>query len=180
MTTSHKHWRRMSLGAKLTLSNFLLVAAVLTVFVMAISYSVSRTLEARATTEVNEKTRMLTDLIEGADKDLRVRTGALAQSFQSSLKGTFELDAHPIDIKGLATPTLKLDKKPLNLDFQAVDRFTEMTGAVATVSTNEVTVRELAPATPTTPPPSCCASRYVSVPSVVLRWKQTTPFELAT
>ena len=133
MITSLFNWRRMSLGAKLTLSNFLLVAAVLAVFVLAISYSVSQTIETRATTEVNEKTRMLTDLIDGSDKDLRVRTSALAKSFQSSLKGTFELDAALIDIKGRATPTLKLDKKTLNLDFQAVDRFTEMTGAVATV-----------------------------------------------
>ena len=133
MITSTFNWRRMSLGAKLSFSNFLLVALVLTVFVLAISYSVSRTIEVRATTEVNEKTRMLTDLIDSTDKDLRTRTGALAKSFQASLKGTFELEAAPIDIKGLATPTLKLDKKTLNLDFQAVDRFTEMTGAVATV-----------------------------------------------
>lgn len=106
----------------------------LTVFVLAISYSVSNTIEARATSEVNDKTKMLTDLVEGSDKDLRIRTGALAKSFQTSLKGTFELDtAAAIDIKGRVTPTLKLDKKTLNLDFQGVDRFTEMTGAVATV-----------------------------------------------
>lgn len=59
----------------------------------------------RVTVEVNQKTRMLTDLIEGSDKDLRVPTGALVNSFQSSLKSTFELDATPFDIKGLTTPT---------------------------------------------------------------------------
>jgi len=133
MFTFPLNWRRMSLGAKLTLSNFLLVATVLTLFVLAISYSVSNTIEARATTELNDKTKILTDLIESSDKDLRIRTASLAKAFQTSFKGTFELDAATLDIKGRATPVLKLDKKIVNLDFGAVDRFTEMTGAVATV-----------------------------------------------
>ena len=126
-------WQRTSLGTKLALSNFALVAVVLTVCVLGIGYSVSQTIENRATAEVGDKTKLLTDLIEGSDKDLRIRTATLAKAFQSSLKGTFELETTTIDIKGQATPTLKLDKKTLNLDSPVVDRFTEMSNAVATV-----------------------------------------------
>ncbi|MFZ4624903.1 MAG: Cache 3/Cache 2 fusion domain-containing protein [Rhodoferax sp.] len=124
---------RLGLGAKLALSNFLLVATVLTLCVVAIGYSVSQSIEGRATAEVSDKTGMLTRLIEGTDRDLRDRTAALAKAFQASLKGSFELLPSPIDIKGRASPTLKLDGKVLNLDFSGVDRFTDMTGAVATV-----------------------------------------------
>jgi methyl-accepting chemotaxis protein len=123
----------MGLGAKLAVSNFLLVATVLTVCVVAIGYSISQTIEGRAIAEVSDKTKMLTNLIEGTDRDLRVRTAALAKAFQGNLKGTFELFAATIDSKAQATPTLKLDGKTVNLDFTVVDRFTEMTGAVATV-----------------------------------------------
>ena len=127
------NWRSMGLGAKLALSNFLLVATVLTVGVLAIGYSVSQTIEGRAVAEVSDKTRMLTNLIEGTDRDLRVRTNGLAKSFEGTIKGTFEVLPATIDINGRASPTLKLDGKVINLDFALVDRFTNMTGAVATV-----------------------------------------------
>jgi methyl-accepting chemotaxis protein len=126
-------WQRIGLGAKLALSNFALVALVLSLCVMAIGYSVSQTIEGRAVAEVSDKTQMLTQLIEGTDRDLRVRTSALAKAFQSNFAGTLVLLPTTIDIKGQATPTLKLDGKVVNLDFVPVDRFTSMTGAVATV-----------------------------------------------
>jgi methyl-accepting chemotaxis protein len=62
-----------------------------------------------------------------------VRTAALAQSFQSNLKGQLEVKTATIDIKGVATPEMKLDGKTLNLDLAIVDKFTATTGAVATV-----------------------------------------------
>ena len=133
MSKSPSGWQRMGLGTKLALSNFALVAGVLAVCVLGIGYSVSQTIERQVIDALGEKTKLLGGLIEGADKDLRTRTGTLAKAFQTSLPGSFELDAALIDIKGRPTPTLKLDKKTLNLDFSPVDRFTAMTGAVATV-----------------------------------------------
>ena len=127
------NFRQMGLGAKLALSNFVLVAVVLMACVLAIGYSVSNTIEGRAVAEVADKTKMLTKLIEGTDRDLRQRTGALAKAFQGTLQGSFELLPAAIDVNGRATPTLKLDGKVLNLDFAPVDSFTATTGAVATV-----------------------------------------------
>ena len=133
MTTQTSSWRHASLGIKLALSNFILVGIVFTVLIAAIAYSIASTLELRASTELSEKTKLLDNLIEASDKELRNRTAILAKGLQASLKGTFELDAATIDIQGKPTPTLKLDGKPLNLDFAVADRFTESTGAVATV-----------------------------------------------
>ena len=126
-------WRRLGLGGKLALTNFLLVALVLSACVMAIGYLLSNNIEKQATDELGAKTQLLQDLIAGTDKDLRVRTGNLAQAFEGSLNGKLELKSSTVDINGLATPELKLDGKDINLDFTRVDHFSAMTGAVATI-----------------------------------------------
>ena len=126
-------WRKLGLGAKLAFSNFLLVACVLTFCVMAIGYQLIKNVEARVGDELSAKTQLVTDLLEGSDKDLRVRTAALARAFQANLSGKIESRAATIDINGQATPELRLDGHDLNLDFPLVDRFTATTGAVATV-----------------------------------------------
>jgi len=133
MTTFSSRWRDASLGIKLALSNFLLVGIVFTVLIAAIAYAMATTMASRASAELSEKTGLLVQLIDSADQELRGRTQILAKGLQVSLKGKFELTPATIDIQGKPTPTLTLDGKPLNLDFSVADRFTESTGAVATV-----------------------------------------------
>ncbi len=126
-------WRKAGLGSKLALSNFLLVAVALLICVVAIGYGVSRTIESRAISELTAKTNILFELIDGSDKDLKIRTANLAKAFQASLKGKIELTEASILIGDKTTPVVKLDGKSVNLDFALVDRFTEATSAVATV-----------------------------------------------
>ncbi len=133
MTASTSTWRNLGLGIKLSLSSFAMTALILTAFVAAISYSVSMVIETRTSVEMTEKTKVLISLMDASDRELRARTQFLAKSFQASLKGQFTLDPTSMDIQGRAAPTLKLDGRPLNLDFSAVDGFTRATGAVATV-----------------------------------------------
>jgi len=133
MTKSAFGWGNSSLGTRLAISNFILVALVSTVLIAAISYSISNVLEAKANTELSEKTKLLVDFVDSSDKELRGRTSGLAKGFQASLSGRLELDPATVEIAGKATPTLKLDGKTLNLDFSVVDRFTVSAGAVATV-----------------------------------------------
>ena len=133
MTTTLSNSRPGSLGAKLSIGAFLLVAAMLTFLVGAISYSISNLIERNAGNEMTDKTKLLVTLIEASDKELQARTQFLAKSFQASLKGKVEIDPVTVDIKGRATPTLKIDGQPANLDFTAVDAFTQSTGAVATL-----------------------------------------------
>jgi len=78
MSGSRAKWRDLSLGTQLSLSNFLLVLVVLTALIAAITWSVSRTTEERATQEVSDKTQLLVHLIKATDDDLRLRTSALA------------------------------------------------------------------------------------------------------
>jgi methyl-accepting chemotaxis protein len=128
-----KNFRNMNLGIKLPLSIFLIVSLVFAAFVVAIGYSLSQSVEDRANIEVADKTRMVVDLIDASDKDLRNRTALLAKVFQATLKGTFVLDPAITPVNGKPAPTLKLDGKTLNMDFSVVDRFTDTTAAVATV-----------------------------------------------
>lgn len=124
MSDQFSRWQRLGLGAKLALSNLLLVATVMTLGVLAITYAVSQTMQLRATQEVSDKTSMLVELIASSEQDLNRRTKALSSAFVGSLAGTFELAPNLVDVKGRATPTLRLDGKVLNLDFAPVDRFT--------------------------------------------------------
>jgi methyl-accepting chemotaxis protein len=133
MKSAFLNWQRMSLGGKLALSNLLLVASVLTLCVIAISYSIAQLVEDKVIADVSYKTQLLTRMMEGTDHDLHNRAAQLAKAFQANIQGTFTLSPATIDINGKATPVLMRDGKPVNLDFDLVDRFTRMTGAVATV-----------------------------------------------
>jgi methyl-accepting chemotaxis protein-2 (aspartate sensor receptor) len=133
MTFPLSGMRNASISTKLSMGNFVLVALVMTVFVGAIAYSVSSAMEARATVEITEKTQLLSNLVNATDQDLRTRTSATARAFQASLKGKFLLDPTLMDVRGTPSPTLTLDGKVVNLDFALVDRFTDTTGAVATL-----------------------------------------------
>ena len=133
MTVSTSTWRNLGLGIKLSLSSFTMAALILTAFVAAISYSVSMVIETRTGVSMTEKTKILISLMDASDRELRARAQFLARSFQDSFKGQFALDATLMDIQGRAAPILKLDGRPLNLDFSVVDGFTRSTGAVATV-----------------------------------------------
>ena len=93
-------WRDMSLGAKLPLSVFVVVGVVFAAFVAAIAYSVSGLIEARANTEVTEKTRLIVELVDAFDKDRRNRASELAKTFLNNMPGGFELNPAVIEVNG--------------------------------------------------------------------------------
>ena len=131
--TFSNRWDRLSLAIKLPLSVFVIVGLVFLAFVLAIGYSLTASVEARASAEVQSKTRLIADLIDASDQDLRLRAAALAQAFQTRLAGRFELDAAITEVNGKPAPTLRLDGRTVNMDFAIPDQFTQATGAVATV-----------------------------------------------
>ncbi len=131
--TPSRGWRDMRLSAKLPLSTFVIVSLVFAAFVLTVSVAISRSIEARAEREMADKVKIVIDLLEAADRDFRARTPILAQGFLDRLKGKFELDPANAPVNGKPAPSLKLDGKLVNMDFTVVDRFTQVTGAVATV-----------------------------------------------
>jgi len=126
-------WRNASVGIRLAISNFLLVMVYFSIFILTINYLIGNLIEASSNADVVAKTKLAVDLASASDRDLRARGAALGDIFRTRLAGKLELGTDSIDIAGQATPVLRLNDKPLNLDFSAVDQFTQMTGAVATV-----------------------------------------------
>jgi len=127
-----KIWKQMGLGNKLALANFAIVATVLTVSLLAIASKLKDNVEAREADELRAKTAMVADLIKGQDKDLRARASLLAKNFAGRVSGRPELG--PLtSVKGVSSPSLKLDGKDITSSYSLVDQFTQDTGAVATL-----------------------------------------------
>ena len=122
-----------SLGARISLINFAIVAVLFSAFVLAIVQALSALVEKQANDDLIERTKVVGALLEASERDLRQRAAGLSKIFQASLSGTFQLDETPVDINGKPAPSLKLDGRLLDMDFSVVDRFTAQTGAVATV-----------------------------------------------
>ncbi len=123
----------LSLSLRLAMAIFLIISLMILILVMTISYTLMRTAEERAVADLDGQTRLIVDLIDASDKDLRVRAAGLAQAFQARLKGQFELDPAITEVNGKPAPTLKLDGRVLNMNFEVADSFTSGTGAIATV-----------------------------------------------
>ena len=126
-------WLNLSLSLRLALAIFLIISLMILIFVATISTTLMRSAEQRAVEELSVRTKLMVDLIDASDRDLRLRAASLAKAFQNRLAGSFELDPAITEVNGKPAPTLKLDGKVINLDFAVVDQFTGQTSATATV-----------------------------------------------
>jgi methyl-accepting chemotaxis protein len=127
MHIGQRFWRRQGLGVKLAITNFVWVASILGVLVLAIAWGVSQSLQTKMHGEMQQGVQMLLRFIESSDKDLRQRTQFLADSLAHHLQGTFSLE------QAGAEPLLSLNGEPLNRDATHLPAFTRSTGAVATI-----------------------------------------------
>eukprot|EP01030_Chromulinospumella_sphaerica_P011414 gene11414-11209_t len=126
-------YSRLGVGGKLSLSIVALVGFFVAVLVGSIGYTLGQVIESRANREVGDKTKLIVDLVEATDADLRNRAVGLSKIFAAKLSGGFALSGETVNIGDKPTPVLTLAGKPVNMDFGLVDQFTEATGAVATV-----------------------------------------------
>ena len=129
-------YSRLGVGGKLSLSIVALVGVFVAVLVGSIGYTLGQVIESRANREVGDKTKLIVDLVEATDADLRNRAVGLSKTFAAKLSGGFSLSGETVNIGDKPTPVLTLAGKPVNMDFGLVDQFTEATGAVATVFAN--------------------------------------------
>ena len=124
---------QLSVGAKLTAATCLLVGIMFAAFVSAISVSFTRNIEKQTQSDLKMQTDVLADMIGASVRDLHERAESLATAFNKTLTGHIELTGAETAINGKPTPVMTLDGKPLNLNFAAVDGFSEATGSVATI-----------------------------------------------
>ncbi|WP_299343698.1 Cache 3/Cache 2 fusion domain-containing protein [uncultured Pseudoxanthomonas sp.] len=126
---------RLSLGSKLSLQVTLAVAAVLTLLAIVVQRQSSRAIEDRALADLDVAAQVMLESVALYDSTLTDTTQRMARSFRATLPaGDVSVDADsatPIGDTDVAA--LRFGEQTLNLDFTAVDRFTEGTGVVATL-----------------------------------------------
>ena len=129
-----KHIREWTIGAKITLLVFIVVSMVLLSFIAMINANITKHAKEQAEVEITAKTRILVDMLDVYDNELRTEVKVLTQTLQSSFKDPIELTpSRSIDINGNATPVLTSGTTELNLNYAVTDFFTRQTGAIATI-----------------------------------------------
>lgn len=98
MHIGQRFWRRQGLGTKLSITNFVWVASILGLLVLGIAWDVSKSLQSRMNSDMQQGIRTLYNFIESNDKELRQRTQFLADSLAHSLQGSLSLDLSLIHI----------------------------------------------------------------------------------
>lgn len=125
---------KQRVGTKLSVASLALFTLILGAFIVTSSVMTSRLIEQKVEAGVHESAKLLAGLIDSTDRDLRGRVQIFAQGFRKGLQGSIQTKPEmEIDIQGKKTPALLVADQPVNLNFGIVDRFTETTGAVATV-----------------------------------------------
>ncbi|MEW6115425.1 MAG: Cache 3/Cache 2 fusion domain-containing protein [Nitrospirota bacterium] len=123
-----------SIAVKLSLILFLIVFTILGLFTLFASVFTTRSLDEKSLDDLRSKTKLITDMVEVYDSSLRQNAEKLSNIFVSYFPGTFALDpAAVVKIGDTDTPVLKAGGTALNLNFSLPDRFTGVTGGVATV-----------------------------------------------
>ena len=121
------------LAFRLPLLIFLAVGVVFAALIFAISFMLMRSAEDSARKAMDDESKLIVGMIDASEQYLTLRATSLAKAFQDTLAGQFELSPDITEVNGKPAPTLKLNGKPLNMNFSVVDQFTRNTGAVATV-----------------------------------------------
>jgi methyl-accepting chemotaxis protein len=134
MTTSLKSTADLTVGAKLTAFTFFLVGCIFLGFILFVAHAMANALEKRASELVNTQAQGIANMIETFNHTQLGAVGKFSHVFFSLLPGRFAIDAaRTVDTGGTVVPVLKHEDTDLNLNFAAVDRFSEMTGGNATV-----------------------------------------------
>ena len=134
MTLFRKSTADLSVGTKLTIFTFFLVGCIFLGFILFVAHTMATALEKRASELVNTQAQGIGNMIETFNHTQLGAVEKFSHVFSSLLPGSFSVDKErTVDTGGTVVPVLKIDGSDLNLNFAAVDRFSEMTGGNATV-----------------------------------------------
>ncbi|MDB5758191.1 MAG: methyl-accepting chemotaxis protein [Burkholderia sp.] len=124
----------LKVGARLTVFTLSLVGCIFLGFIFFVAYTMENALEKRASELVNTQAQGIANMINTFNQTQLGAVEKFSHVFASLLPGSFSVDAQrSIDTGGKVVPVLRNENTDLNLNFTAVDRFSEMTGGNATV-----------------------------------------------
>ncbi|HEX9023940.1 MAG TPA: Cache 3/Cache 2 fusion domain-containing protein, partial [Geobacteraceae bacterium] len=129
-----ERFRNLSIGKKLMITAALFILFFLTLFTWVVTSYTSSIIEKNSLAQLRNQGDLVKDTIEVFSNSIKKNTVELSNVFVSYFPGGFALDpTRQIDIGGQRTPLLKNGNTILNLNYATIDRFTQMTGAIATV-----------------------------------------------
>lgn len=131
---SFQRVNHLSIGAKITLLQAVLVIMLIGGGTTLLSLFINHRLDVRNMTDLEQRNELMITMMESYSQSLNQSVSKFAQVFASLLPGTFDLDeSNQLAVGSAVSPVLKLNGTLVNMDFTAVDHFTQMTGGVATV-----------------------------------------------
>ena len=127
-------WTRLSLATKLAIWTLLMLTTVLGALTWLASGKVRSALDERSLAQLTVQTDMVITMMDTYDKNLRETAGRLGGLFASSFSGEFSVDnTKTVKFGDVQAPVMKNGDSALNLNFDAVEKFTTASGAVATI-----------------------------------------------
>ncbi len=126
--------RDWSLACKLGGLQVVVVLVVLAVYSLCLSISLGRSAEAASLAGLRQSAQIVTNWLGAYKAELEDKVSRLERVLTSQYPSRFQLDpSQKVQIGDQSTPSLKSGDTVLNLNFEALDRFTAVTGAVATL-----------------------------------------------
>jgi methyl-accepting chemotaxis protein len=126
--------RDLPIAVKFSLILLPAVALLLALLALVQAWVSTTSLEKRGLAELKQQNELIVAMIDSYNKSLKHTVTRLAEAFGSYYPGSYELDeAHVMPVGDNSAPVLRVGGRIVNLDFGPVDRFSEITGGVATV-----------------------------------------------
>ncbi|AMO98807.1 methyl-accepting chemotaxis (MCP) signaling domain protein [Collimonas arenae] len=126
--------RHLSVGVKLCLLTFLLVAAIFVAYGWASASSTAKLMEQRGALDIAGRTETMVEMLDTFDSSHKSEANRFGSLLASYFPGKFSVDpGSSVEVAGKATPALKSGNEMINMNFSIADRFTAASGAVATI-----------------------------------------------
>lgn len=127
-------FQNWSLGARLTVMIFLITSIVLLSLIALINYSTNQQTYEQAASDMVDKTRIIVDMMEVYDQNLRNKIGDNAKIFKDHFKEGITLDAsRSIESGGISAPVLVAQGNDLNGNQVVVDQILNEFASFATI-----------------------------------------------
>jgi len=131
---------RIPIGKKVGAAMLLAVGGLFSAFLAFTNSANRQQAETDAVKNVIEKSQLLKSTVEVLDRSLRSQVSTYMKVLEENLRGQFVLDRENMEVVGdKAAPSLMLDGKIMNMNFEIPDHFTAQTGAYVTIFVREGT-----------------------------------------
>jgi len=126
--------RSWGIGSKFASLTFALIAVVFILFSIAMAMSVYSLMQNGNVADVQRQLVTVNDMFDIFERTTSSDANRISKVFKSAFQPTFSIDqSQKVDVGGKQVPLLKNGDTVINLNYSIVDKFTENSGALATV-----------------------------------------------